>query len=123
MIALERHLHDLAHPRGLRESMLDEARRFTLENLSSSFGVGELARRGGLSRSHFSHRFRDATGLSPAAFVQSVRLNQVRLLLRDTDRPLKVIAGETGFADANHLCKAFRREYHLSPGVYRRQIA
>jgi len=70
----------------------------------------------------YSHRFGRATGLSPAVFIQSVRLNEVRRLLRDSAEPLKAIAEETGFADANHLCKAFRRDCHMSPGVYRRQM-
>lgn len=120
MLALERHLHDLAHPKNTRESLLEELSRYTLENLRRSFGIEEVARRQGLSRSHYSHHFKAATGLAPAAWVFSVRLGEVRRLLRESDRPLKDIASETGFADANHLCKAFRRVYHLSPGEYRK---
>jgi AraC-like DNA-binding protein len=122
MLSFERHLHDLAHPRGQREAMLDEARVYTLAHLSRSFGVEELARRHALSRSHYSHRFRKATGLAPASFVLETRLAEVRRRLRETPDGLKGIAAQTGFADANHLCKAFRRQYHMSPGVYRRQM-
>jgi AraC-like DNA-binding protein len=122
MLGLERHLHDLAHPRNRRETMLATVRRYTLENLSRSFGTEELANLQGLSRSHFSHRFRQATGLAPAAYVHELRLAEVRRRLRDGSAPLKDIALETGFADANHLCKAFRRQYHLSPGTYRKQF-
>ncbi len=122
MLELERHLHDLAHPRGRREAALEDARRATLAGLPRAIGVGDLARRHGLSRSHFSHRFRGATGLTPGAFMHEVRLGEVRRRLRETREPLKEIAGATGFADANHLCKAFRRRYHLSPGTYRYQM-
>ncbi len=122
MIAMERHMHDLAHPRGLRESMMNQARSFTMENLSRSFSVDELAALNGLSRSHYSHRFSRATGISPAAFIAGVRLDEARRLLMQCNRPLKDIAEETGFSDANHLCKAFRRSFHISPGIYRRQL-
>ncbi len=121
-LALERHLHDLAHPRGPREAALEDARRAAIVGLPRALGVEDLARRHGLSRSHFSHGFRRATGLTPAAFMLEVRLGEVRRRLRETRGPLKEIAAETGFADANHLCKAFRRQYHLSPGAYRRQM-
>ncbi len=122
MLGLERHLHELAHPRDRREAMLEEVGRFTQDNLRRSFGVEEIARRHGLSRSHFSHRFRRATGLAPAAYILELRLAEVRRLLRLGAAPLKDIAAEAGFADANHLCKAFRRQYHLTPGAYRRQL-
>lgn len=122
MLALLGHLRDAAHPRGQREALIEELRRFTLENLRRSFGVEDFARRSGLSRSHYSHQFREVTGLSPAAFILAVRLGEVRRLLRQTDSPLKDIASSTGFADANHLCKAFRRLYHSSPGAYRRGL-
>jgi AraC-like DNA-binding protein len=122
MLAFERHLHDLAHPRDRRDAMLEEVRQFTAENLGHSFGVEEIARRHHLSRSHFSHRFRAATGLAPAAYVLELRLAEVQRRLRETEAPLKEVACATGFADANHLCKAFRRHYHMSPGVYRRQV-
>jgi AraC-like DNA-binding protein len=123
MLEFERHLHDQAHPRGRRATMLDSLRTYTLKNLRRSFGVDEYARRQGRSRSHFSHAFKQATGLAPAAFVLDVRLSEARSRLRESSAPLKEISAATGFADANHFCKAFRRRYHLSPGAYRRQTS
>jgi AraC-like DNA-binding protein len=123
MLELERHLYDLAHPRGRRERLLEELRAFTQANLGRTFGIEEFARQHGLSRSHFSHQFREATGLAPAAFVLETRLAEARRMLRESGAPLKDIAERTGFADANHLCKAFRRVYHVSPGAYRRLVS
>lgn len=123
MLEFERHLHDQAHPTGRCATMLDSLRSYTLKNLRRSFGVDEFARRQGRSRSHFSHAFKQATGLSPASYVLDVRLAEARLRLRETSAPLKEISVSTGFADANHFCKAFRRRFHLSPGAYRRQMS
>jgi AraC-like DNA-binding protein len=121
-VEFERHLHDLAHPRGRSATMLDALRAYTLSNLRRPFGMEEYARRQGRSRSHFSHCFKQATGMAPAAYVLDVRLNEARARLRGTAEPLKEIAGATGFADANHFCKVFRRRYHISPGSYRRRL-
>jgi AraC-like DNA-binding protein len=119
LFSFERHLHAVAYPQAERRAMLEELRKFTLEHLSRSFGIDEIARQCGLSRSHYCHRFKDATGLTPAAYVTEVRLAEARQQLRRSRAPLKKIATSTGFADANHLCKAFRRHYQLSPGAYR----
>jgi len=125
LIALERFAHALTHTSdetGERDRLENAARRFVLENLAASFGVADLARADGLTRSHYSHRFKAATGTTPARFIARVRLEETARRLIESADTLAVIARETGFADANHLCKTFRRYYHLSPGAFRRQL-
>jgi transcriptional regulator GlxA family with amidase domain len=51
-----------------------------------------------------------------------VRLQEVSRRLVHSKEKLEAIARATGFADANHLCKVFRRHRHLSPGEFRRQM-
>jgi len=58
-----------------------------------------------MSRSHFSHYFKSATGMSPANFVTQIRLEEASRRLIQSDQKLSVIAKETGFADANHFAK------------------
>ena len=120
MLSFERHLHNTAYPQAQKKVLLDEVRDFTLANLRRSFGIEEIAKNAGISRSLYCHRFKATTGISPAAYVLETRLAEARKLLRKTREPLKEIAAATGFADDNHLCKAFRRHYNLSPGAYRR---
>jgi AraC-like DNA-binding protein len=84
--------------------------------------VAEVAAQAGMSRSAFSHRFARVAGTSPARYALEVRLDQVRQALVDSDAPLAEIAADVGFADANHLCKVFKRAMHLTPGAYRRQM-
>ena len=102
--------------------MLGEVRRYTLRNLERSLEIGELAEQHGMSRSNYSHKFKSVTGFSPASYVQTVRLEEAAHRLMRSDLKLEAIALQTGFADANHFCKVFRRRFHLSPGEFRRQI-
>lgn len=110
-----------SRPRAARESLLGLVRARVLNSLSRRLGVERLAGEFDMSRSHFTHCFRAATGLSPARYIAGVRLEQAALRLVNTRRTLKQIARETGLADANHLCKLFRRVYGVSPAQYRRQ--
>ena len=90
--------------------------------MSGRAHVSDLAAAHGLSRSHFSRHFKAATGLAPAVWVRQVRLEEaIRRLLGGSDT-LEAVAEAAGFADANHFCKVFRRQYHLSPGEFRRQM-
>ena len=43
-----------------------------------------------------------------------------KLLLRNTDRPLSEIAGQTGFCNAAYLANVFHRETGMPPGAWRK---
>jgi AraC-like DNA-binding protein len=105
-----------------RGRMLAGARRFVEARLSEPADVSELARAWGMERSRFSHRFKAVTGQSPARFMVRVRLEEAARRLAQSGDTLSAVAAATGFADANHLCKVFRRHYGLSPGAYRGQL-
>jgi AraC-like DNA-binding protein len=118
-LAYERMAQQLGDPDGERERLLDELRGRVLANPREPPAVDALAAERGMSRSHFSHDFRARTGLSPARFMTEVRVQEAARMLVATRAPLKQIAAEWGFANANHFGKVFRRFQHQSPAVYR----
>ncbi|HEX8833485.1 MAG TPA: helix-turn-helix transcriptional regulator, partial [Abditibacteriaceae bacterium] len=102
------------------DALMEDVRRRVLRH--AGLGVEELADERGMSRSNYSHYFKATTGVSPALFMRQVRLEESARRLLQTDQKLEHIARETGFANANHFCKAFRQRYHLRPGEFRRQL-
>jgi AraC-like DNA-binding protein len=84
--------------------------------------VDEIAAEYGMTRSHFSHYFRQRTGLTPARFVTETRALEAARLLLQSNTPLKQIADACCFANVNHFSKVFRRFQHTSPGAYRRAL-
>jgi AraC-like DNA-binding protein len=121
LIAYERHANENLYAPRLRDTLLNETRAYVLKRITSPIGIEELAAQRKMSRTHFTHFFRDKTGIPPAQFVTEVRLREAEQRLTRTDEKLSTIARACGFADANHLCKVFRRHYHISPGQFRRQ--
>jgi AraC-like DNA-binding protein len=102
--------------------LLEEVQARVLSGLPNAINVNELAVAYGMSRTHFSHYFRSQTGLTPARFAAEVRIHQATRMLLETRAPLKQIADQCGFADANYFCKVFRRFQHMSPAAYRRAV-
>ncbi|MFW6051834.1 MAG: helix-turn-helix domain-containing protein [Myxococcota bacterium] len=91
-----------------------------LEGLEASGDVGEAVRASGYSHRHFLALFRDATGLSPAEYIQVRRFRRAVALMRS--RPacsLAEVAIAGGYADQAHLTRAFRRHAGITPGTYR----
>ncbi len=81
----------------------------------------QLAREVGLSRTLLAARFRDGTGDSPMRHLTKIRLGQAADYLTTADLSLDAIARRTGYASDTSLSKAFKREFGVSPGTYRRR--
>ncbi len=103
--------------------LLEDVRARVVARLPKALDVNALASDYGLSRTHFSHFFRTQTGVTPARFATEVRVHLATRMLLDTHAPLKQIAEDCGFANANYFCKVFRRFQHMSPASYRRALA
>lgn len=119
MLEMERWIFAQRHPEAPRQTLLDEVRRLTIAHIEEAVPVEWVAKQFGMSRTHFTHHFTRTTGLLPATFMREVRLHAAASLLRGQNLSVKEVAARTGFADANHLCKTFRTQFHLSPGAYR----
>ena len=92
------------------------------ENYERSDIVAELVRRSGLPKRTFDRRFRAATGYSPLAYVQTLRIEEAKHLLETGSKPIEAIAQEVGYADLASFRRLFRRLAGISPGDYRRKL-
>ncbi len=82
----------------------------------------DVARAAGLSPSHFSWLIRHESGATFTELLNRMRVDRAAELLSRTDRPLSLIALETGFADQSYFTKVFKRYRKLAPLQYRRQV-
>ena len=64
--------------------------------------------------------FKQQTGISPHAFVNLIRLRQAAVLLRQTADSILSVALNVGFQSETHFGKAFKKQYGISPGQYRK---
>jgi transcriptional regulator GlxA family with amidase domain len=89
------------------------------EHPDADLSVPALAARAGMSERHFSRVFRAQTGRSPAAHVESVRVETAQRLLETTPDGLDRIARAAGFGTVATMHRAFRRAVGVTPGEYR----
>jgi AraC family transcriptional regulator len=90
-------------------------------HLDAAYDLDQLAALAGLSRFHFHRLFKQATGVSPAKYQTTARLDEARRRLRETKQSIVEIALEVGFASPSHFAQVFRRETGMAPSEYRRQ--
>jgi len=87
-------------------------------HLDQPLDVPALAARAGLSERSFYRKFTEATGKTPAHFVEGLRLDAARTLLAQ-GLPLKAIAGKVGLAAPGRLGHAFERRFGMAPSLFR----
>jgi transcriptional regulator GlxA family with amidase domain len=109
--------------RPVGRSALQEAQRWAAANPAADLSVASLARRAGLSPRHFARMFHAEVGITPAAWVEAVRVAAAQRLLEAGQHTPKQVAVGCGFADANSLRRAFLRRTGVTPAEYRRGAA
>jgi transcriptional regulator GlxA family with amidase domain len=84
--------------------------------------VTELVRRSGMPKRTFDRRFRAATGYSPLAYVQALRVEEAKQLLETSTVAVEAVGREVGYEDAASFRRLFRRLAGMTPGDYRRKF-
>ena len=88
------------------------ARRWTTESLAE-----EIA----LSRSAFAERFTRIIGEPPMRYLARQRFEQATTQLMGSSDPVSRIAFDVGYESEAAFNRAFRREYGVPPGAWRRE--
>jgi len=83
--------------------------------------VSEMARRAGLSTSHFSLLFRRFASVRPQKFVVIWRVRHACRLLLETPLPIKAVAESLGYRDVFFFSRQFKKITGQTPTGFRRQ--
>lgn len=84
----------------------------TLETLSQNFSV---------SKQCLIRKFKKHTGKTPMEYLNFVRINESKLLLRFDTMPISDIAEKCGFENVYYFSNRFKQIVGDSPSVYRKQ--
>ncbi len=96
-----------------------EALEFIRLNAGLNIGVGDVARRVGLSKQWIGKLFREERGRTIYEEILRARLDAAAKSIAETDRSFKEIGALCGFVDGDRLGKLFRSRFGVSPSEYR----
>jgi transcriptional regulator GlxA family with amidase domain len=108
----------IAAPPAEREP-LREVQAYIAGNVAADLSVPALAERATMSPRNFARAFRRETGMTPAAYVESVRVEQARIALEGSDAQVESIARHCGFGSVETMRRAFHRRLGVGPAAYR----
>jgi len=93
------------------------ARHFSVVN-----PLEEMVQRAGLTERTFKRRFTNATGLSPIAYVQRLRIEDAKRRLERTEDSVDEISWKVGYEEPAFFRRLFKRVTGVAPGAYRRRF-
>lgn len=100
-------------------SPVAQVQEYVLNHLPDDLSVGVLAGVANMSPRNFARVFSREAKMTPAAFVESARVDAARAMLENGKAPLKRVAYECGFGDAHNMRQIFKRRFGVSPQQYR----
>jgi transcriptional regulator GlxA family with amidase domain len=98
---------------------LRDLQSWIAENLTADLSVAALAERSHMSPRNFARAFRREVGVTPAAYVESVRLDLARAELEAGDASVDAVAAMCGFGTVETMRRAFQRRFDVNPAAYR----
>ncbi|MFJ9419753.1 GlxA family transcriptional regulator [Streptomyces sp. NPDC101227] len=101
---------------------MDDLRHHILTNLAQPLTAAGLAAIANVSERQLPRIFRAELGTTPAAYVESARVEAARNQLESTDDTLDRVATACGFRTIDTLIRAFRRQLGITPTDYRRRF-
>ena len=96
-----------------------EGQLWLQEHLSGSLNMQDLAAHLGLSTRTLNRRFNQATGLSPNAYLQGLRITTAKDLLRSSNLAISEVAWQVGLQDVSYFSQFFKTHNGMSPLQYR----
>jgi transcriptional regulator GlxA family with amidase domain len=110
-------------PRDHGDAIVVDTQDWLRTHYSVASPIEEMVRRSGLPERTFKRRFTQATGHSPIAYVQRVRVEEAKRRLERTQAPVDEISWQVGYEDPAFFRRLFQRVTQLSPGAYRRRFS
>ncbi|MFK7738778.1 MAG: AraC family transcriptional regulator [Planctomycetota bacterium] len=104
----------------LRDDKLGRALAAIHREPGADWTLESLARSAAMSRSAFAARFADVVGEPAMRYLTRWRLKVARAELKESSEPVGIVGERFGYRSEAAFCRAFKREFGVSPGSDRR---
>ena len=84
--------------------------------------LSHVASNFGMSVRNFNRRFKQATGKNPLHYLQALRMEQARDLLKNSNLAISEVAYKVGYQDTHNFSQLFRKFSNVTPQEFRKSL-
>ena len=103
------------------QNVVFKATAYIKANLADKITLDKVAEKVYLSKSYFCRIIKEELNCTFTEYVNRLRIDRSKYLLRNTDVSIAEIASAVGFGDQSYFTRIFKRQTGISPGKYREQ--
>lgn len=111
----------MTRPREHDDAVVSDCQAWIAGHYDAPNPVARMVHRSGLPERSFKRRFRRATGYTPVAYVQALRIEEAKQLLEAGDEKTDTIAAAVGYEDPAFFRRLFKRTAGVTPAQYRQR--
>lgn len=105
----------------MEDAFIHKLRQLVLDNISDEdFGIIQLCRNIGVSRTQLHNKIKALTGQSTSEFVRMVRMHKAQELLRTTDLNVSEVGYEVGISNPSYFSRIYSETFGEPPGSIRK---
>lgn len=97
--------------------------RYVTENHNARITMKDLSRKMNCSVSTLSHIFKKENGMSISEYVEKLRLDEAKWLLRQSGYSVTEVSDNLGFCNPGYFSSVFKEKFGISPKEYRKSKA
>ncbi len=98
------------------------AKEILLRDIQEPPTIARLARLSGINEFKLKRGFKQAFSTTIFGCLQQHRMKTAHTLLRDTSKNTSQVASEVGYANVSHFINAYRRQFGITPGSFKKSI-
>lgn len=106
----------------LEDSRMLNALSYMTEHYQTPITLEETARHANLSIATLKRHFKQSMQSSFSQYLQHLRLGHAIHLLKQTSKPIDVIANQAGYANLSLFHRHFKKHRGITPNQYRKQV-
>lgn len=91
-------------------------------NFHTPVEVIQVAAQFGISVRSLNRRFKQATNTTPLHYLQEIRIEQAKELLKQSNLVVSEVADQVGYHDVSHFCEIFKKNTAVTPNAYRNLV-
>ena len=102
--------------------LIRRAKTYIEAHYREKISLDEIASVIGISRYYFSTLFKQAAGTNFSTYLNEIRVNKAKELLRNTNMTVGQVYDQVGFNDQQYFCKTFKKYTGMTVTEYREQF-
>ena len=110
---------DIELTREVYSTDIQEAIYYIHTHLMEDLNIEIIAGHCGLSASRFKAKFKEELGITPHAYITSLKVDTAKIFLKDPGNTITDVAYQLNFSSSNHFSSVFRKYTGCTPTYFR----